>query len=156
MDTAETGTAERNTVERRARAHRTVDGALDRILAHDMPGFAALWAPDGTMTFPFAQPGTTERLDGRDAVADYVSGYNDLLLPRAVTEQVRHETTDPDTLVVEFTLAGTVTSTGKEYAMPYVAVITVGDRGITAYRDHWSPAAAQDVLGSPGLAEVPA
>lgn len=35
-----------------------MDAALDRILAHDVAGFAAPWAPDGTMTLPFAAPGS--------------------------------------------------------------------------------------------------
>jgi uncharacterized protein len=139
---------------RRERARRTVRTALERVLAHDMAGFAALWAPDGTMIFPFAAPGSTERLDGRAAVAAYVEGYP--LRPAALTEQTWHDTGDPDTVVLEFAMAGTVPATGKGYALRYVAIVTVGDEGITSYRDYWSPAHAVDVLGVPGLAEVSA
>lgn len=139
---------------RRRRAHAAVDAALDRILAHDMAGFAALWAPDSTMTFPFAAPGSPRELAGRDAIAAYVAGYNDLLLPTAVVDEVRHTTGDPDTLVVEFAVRGTVVATGAEYTLRYVAVVTVGPEGITGYRDHWSPLEVQQVLGRTGLAEA--
>lgn len=142
--------------QRRARANTTIDAALDRVLAHDMAGFAALWAPDGTMSFPFAAPGTTEHLAGRDAVTAYLSGYNDLLLPGEIVEQTRHDTADPDTVVLEFAMAGTVTPTGRPYTLRYVCVITVGDEGITAYRDYWSPAAAAELIGVSGLPEVSA
>ncbi|WP_224388782.1 nuclear transport factor 2 family protein [Pseudonocardia sp. ICBG1293] len=139
---------------RRQRAHATVDAALDRILAHDMAGLAALWAPDGTMTFPFAAPGSPRALAGRDAVAAYGAGYNDLLLPAAVVDEVRHTTGDPDTLVVEFAVRGTVVASGADYTLRYVAVVTVGPEGITAYRDYWSPLEIQQVLGRTGLAET--
>ncbi|ALE85704.1 nuclear transport factor 2 family protein [Pseudonocardia sp. HH130629-09] len=139
---------------RRRRAHAAVDAVLDRVLAHDMAGFAALWAPDGTMTFPFVAPGSPRALAGRDAVAAYVAGYNELLLPAAVTDEVRHTTGDPDTLVVEFAVRGTVVATGTDYTLRYVAVVTVGPDGITGYRDHWSPLEAQQVLGRTGLVEA--
>lgn len=116
-----------------------------------MAGFAALWAPDGTMSFPFAAPGLPELLDGREAVADYVAGYHDVLLPGALAEQTWHDAGDPDTVVLEFAMSGTVVATGSSYTLRYVSVITVGDDGITGYRDCWSPAHAADVLGAPGL-----
>ncbi|MHA6617871.1 hypothetical protein [Pseudonocardia sp. DLS-67] len=40
-----------------------VDRALELLLAHDMAGFAGLWAADGTMEFPFAPDGYPRRLD---------------------------------------------------------------------------------------------
>lgn len=87
-------------------------------------------------------------------MADHVAGYNDLLLPTAVVDEVRHTTGDPDTLVVEFAVRGTVVATGAEYTLRYVAVVTVGPEGITGYRDHWSPLEVQQVLGRTGLAEA--
>jgi len=137
--------------QRRARARRTIETALERVLAHDMAGFADLWAPEGTMSFPFAAPGSPERLEGRAAVAAYVAGYNDLLLPSALTEQTWHDTGDPDTVVLEFAMEGTAAATGSAYSLRYVSVVTVGDDGITAYRDYWSPAHAAGVIGAPGL-----
>ncbi|MCD2185681.1 nuclear transport factor 2 family protein [Actinomycetospora soli] len=123
------------------RAHRTMDRLLEAVLAHDMAAFAREWAPDGTVDFPFAPPGGVTHLEGRDAVTAHLQGYTDVVLPRRVVSDVRHDTADPDTLVVEFAVAGDVVATGEPYEMRYVAVVTVGDAGIASYRDYWNPQA---------------
>jgi uncharacterized protein len=143
-----------NDESRRARAHRTLDRALELLLAHDMTGFAALWAPDGTAEFPFAPPGSPTRLEGRDAVAAYVDGYDSVLDLREVTDQTRHDTADPDTVIVELGMSGVVVATGEPYAVRYIQVVTVGDAGVTAYRDYWNPAAMAELFGAAGLAGV--
>ncbi|MFC5062483.1 nuclear transport factor 2 family protein [Actinomycetospora atypica] len=120
---------------------RTIDRLLERLLDHDMAGFAAEWAPDGTMDFPFAPTGAPTHLEGRDAVAEYVAGYNTVLAPRRVVDRRLHGTDDPGTVVAEFAVAGDVVPTGEPYEMRYIAVITVGPDGITSYRDYWNPAA---------------
>jgi uncharacterized protein len=132
---------------RRRRAEDTVDRALDLLPAKDMAGFAALWAPDGTLEFPFAPPGYPARLDGRDAVRDYLAGYPDLVDVREIASRTRHATTDPDTVVVEFEAAGFSVATGAPYRLRYIAVITVTDAGIASYRDYWSPLDAARALG---------
>ncbi|MBO0681282.1 nuclear transport factor 2 family protein [Mycolicibacterium sp. S2-37] len=133
--------------ERRRRANHTIDRALELLLAHDMTGFAMLWAPHGTMEFPFAGPGQPSRLDSRAAVLDYLAGYTEMLDVRNVIAQTRHQTLDPDTVVVEFDVEGVAVATQRPYLMRYIAVITVGDDGIVNYRDYWSPSAAADALG---------
>ncbi len=132
---------------RRSRAHETVDRALRLLLEKDMAGFAGLWAPDGTMEFPFAPPGYPTRLDGREAVRAYLRNYTDNVDPRAVTAQTRHDTSDPDTLIVEFEVDGVTVRTGHPYRMRYISVITVRADGIASYRDHWSPLAAAQAFG---------
>lgn len=132
---------------RREHANAVIDRALDLLLAHDMTGFAQLWAPDGTMEFPFAAAGQRARLDGRSAVADYLSGYTEMLDVRAITSEVRHQTGDPSTVILEFEVDGVAVAAQKPYRMRYVAVVTVGEDGIENYRDYWSPQAAAEVLG---------
>ncbi len=132
---------------RREHANAVVDRALELLLAHDMTAFALLWAPEGTMEFPFAAGGQPPRLDGRSAVAEYLSGYTEMLDVRAIASQRRHQTADPSTVIVEFEVDGVAVSAQRPYRMPYIAVITVGADGITNYRDYWSPLAAAEVLG---------
>lgn len=124
-----------------------VDRALERLLAHDMAGFADLWAEDGVLEFPFASPGYPRRLEGRAAIAEYLRGYPDLLDIREIIAKTRHETTDPEVSVVEFEVAGVVVASGKPYQLGYVAVLTVRDGQIRHYRDYWSPLAAAEALG---------
>ncbi|MFD7660872.1 nuclear transport factor 2 family protein [Actinosynnema sp. NPDC059797] len=121
-------------------AREIVDEALRLVLAHDMGGFADLWAEDGVMEFPFAAA-EPRRLVGREAVRDYLRDYTDHLAPEAVTELTVHRTADPEVVVAEFEVEGRLVATGEPYRVPYVAVITARDGRITRYRDYWSPAA---------------
>ena len=126
--------------------------ATDLLLKGDMAAFAALWAEDGVLEFPFAQPGAPRRLDGRAAVQEYLRGYPDLLDVREMPELVVHRTADPEVVVAEFTVTGVVVPTAKPYEMRYIAVITVRGGEIRHYRDYWSPAAAADVMSGTGTA----
>ena len=134
--------------DRREHTDAVVDRALELLLAHDMTGFAHLWAPTGTMDFPFAGPGQPARLDGRAAIVDYLAGYTDLLDVRAIASQTRYHTVDPETVIVEFEVEGLAVASQSPYVMRYIAVIMVGADGITSYRDYWSPLAAVAALGS--------
>ncbi|MEU8634436.1 nuclear transport factor 2 family protein [Amycolatopsis sp. NPDC048633] len=124
-----------------------VDHALDLLLEHDMTAFAGLWAEDGILEFPFAGPGYPKRVEGRDAIREYLRDYPNLLDIREVVAKTVHETADPAVVVVEFTVAGVVVASRKPYEMSYIAVITVEDGEIRRYRDYWSPLAAAEVLG---------
>ena len=124
-----------------------VEHALDLLLKHDMTGFAGLWAEDGVLEFPFAGPGYPKRVEGRDAIREYLRDYPNLLDIREIAAKTVHETADPAVVVVEFTVAGVVVATQKPYELSYIAVITVQDGLIRTYRDYWSPSAAAEVLG---------
>ena len=132
---------------RRQRAHATVDRLQAALLRHDMDAFADEWAPDGTMTFPFAPPGWP-RLGNRDEVRGYLAGYPEIVDVRAISHQTRHDTADPDTVIVEWGVTGVACKTGRAYDIDYVAVITVGTEGIVTYRDYWNALAAGAALGS--------
>lgn len=131
---------------RRQRAHKVVDSLHETLLAHDMLAFANQWAPDGTMEFPFAPPGWPT-LHSRDDVREYLRPYTDRVDIRAIRHQTRHETRDPDTLIVEWGVDGIALETGKPYQIDYVAVISVGEQGIVSYRDYWNALAAGYALG---------
>jgi ketosteroid isomerase-like protein len=116
-----------------------LDEALGLLLAKDMSGFADLWAIDGTMEFPFAPPGWPTRLDGREAVREYLRGYTDVYDIKSVTEQTVHETTDPEVIIAEIEVDGVLVRTGQPHQRRYISVITVRDGHIAGYRDYWSP-----------------
>ncbi len=127
--------------------HDFVEHALDLLLEHDMAGFAGLWAEDGVLEFPFAGPGYPKRVEGREAIREYLRDYPNLLDIREIKAKTVHETADPAVVVVEFTVAGVVVATQKPYELSYIAVITVAGGEIRTYRDYWSPLAAAEVLG---------
>src|SRR6184192_3007068 len=103
---------------------------------------------------PVPGPGYPTRLEGRDAIREYLRDYPNLLDIREVTAKTVHETADPAVVVAEFTVAGVVVATGKPYELSYIAVITVEDGEIRHYRDYWSPLAAAELLG--GVEELTA
>ncbi|MET0236521.1 MAG: nuclear transport factor 2 family protein [Kibdelosporangium sp.] len=129
-------------------AHSLVDQALELLLAHDMIGFAGLWAVDGVMEFPFAPADRPQRLTGRAAVEDYVRDYPAQLDVRAITSQTVYDTTDPAVVIVEFEVAGVVVPTSQPYQARYIAVITARDGEISNYRDYWNPQAAAELMGA--------
>ncbi|WP_193047553.1 nuclear transport factor 2 family protein [Mycolicibacterium baixiangningiae] len=131
---------------RRRRTHQTIDRLQETLLAHDMSAFADQWAPDGTLSFPFAPPGWPE-LRGREEVRGYLADYTDNVDVRAITRMTRHDSTDPDTVILEWAVTGVAVKTGKPYEIAYVAVITVGPDGILTYRDYWNPLVAGAALG---------
>jgi ketosteroid isomerase-like protein len=45
----------------------------------------------------------------------------------AVCDGIIHDTTDPEVIVVEYELAGTVTATGRRAAAPFIGVLRVRD-----------------------------
>ncbi|WP_306333606.1 nuclear transport factor 2 family protein [Streptomyces sp. KL118A] len=132
---------------RRQRVHDVMDRMHEALLAHDMMGFADLWAPDGVMEFPFAPPGHAN-LSGREEVREYVRSYADHVDLRSIRHQTRHETADPDVMIVEWGVGGTALATGRRYDIDYVGVIRVGEHGIVSYKDYWNPLAAGHALGS--------
>ncbi|WP_209668647.1 nuclear transport factor 2 family protein [Amycolatopsis magusensis] len=124
-----------------------VEEGLRRLLAKDMTGFAELWAADGVLEFPFASADSPARLDGRDAVREYLRDYNNYIAPERIVAQEVHETADPGRIIVEFEVAGTIVASEKPYSMRYIAVITAKDGEIVHYRDYWSPLAAAEAMG---------
>lgn len=139
--------ADQETTERRRqRTHRVFDRLTAALLAHDMAAFAEEWAPDGSMEFPFAPPGWPT-VSGKDAVRDYLAGFPGNVDIRGIRHQTRHDTGDPDTIIVEWGVSGVAVGTGNPYDIDYIAVVTVGDQGITVYRDYWNPLAAAAAMG---------
>ncbi|MEV0698797.1 nuclear transport factor 2 family protein [Saccharopolyspora sp. NPDC050389] len=128
-------------------ANQLFEQALDLLLAKDMDGFVDLFAPDCTFEFPFAA-GTPERLSGREALREYLADYPQKLDIAGFPSVIVHQTTDPATIIAEFTARGRTVATGADYEMRYVAVIVVRDGAIAGYRDYWSPVMGAKALGA--------
>ncbi|MET9076377.1 nuclear transport factor 2 family protein [Streptomyces sp. NPDC004232] len=121
--------------------------SLRLLLDKDIDAWTALWAEDGVMEFPFAPPGWPRRLEGRDAIAAYMSGYPDHIDLHDFPDLRIHRTTDVRTVVAEMRGLGLLVDTGAPFDMTYIAVVTVREGQFTSYRDYWNPLAVQQ----PGL-----
>ncbi|MFE5942063.1 nuclear transport factor 2 family protein [Streptomyces sp. NPDC056480] len=114
---------------------------LHLLVKKDIPGWVELWDEDGVLEFPFAPEGRPARLEGRTAVGDYMRHYPDHVDLHDFPEVTIHQTTVPETIVVEMRGVGRLVQTGAPFDMTYIAVVTIRDGRITAYRDYWNPLA---------------
>ena len=121
------------------------------ILNGDADGFADLFAPDAVIEVPFAgAPGTPVRLDGREAIREYsrhVMASPLRLEDFEVTEL--YQTQDPEVVIVELRTKGTVTTTGRSFAVTSIQILRIREGHIVLFRDFADPRVLADVLGDP-------
>ncbi|MGW7104087.1 nuclear transport factor 2 family protein [Streptomyces sp. NPDC054838] len=115
--------------------------SLRLLLEKDIAGWVELWHEDGVLEFPFAPRGWPERLAGKSAVGAYMRHYPDHVDLHEFPDVTVHQTTDPETIVVEMRGVGRLVETGGPFDMTYIAVVTVKEGLITSYRDYWNPLA---------------
>ncbi|WP_261558881.1 nuclear transport factor 2 family protein [Frankia tisae] len=117
--------------------------AAIRQAADDMRG---LYAADAVHEFPFTPPGVPSRLTGRDEIVSWIAaGWRTLPLRYERYRTIAsHDTGDPRTIVVEQEAIGRNTSSGREFALPNIVVLTVHDGQITHLRDYVNVLAAAD------------
>nr|WP_145488663.1 MULTISPECIES: nuclear transport factor 2 family protein [Streptomyces] len=118
--------------------------SLRLLLDKDIPAWVALWAEDGLMEFPFAPDGRPRRLEGKEAIAAYMRPYPDHIDLHDFPDLRIHQTTEPETIVVEMRGVGRMVATGAPFDMTYIAVVTVRDGHFTSYRDYWNPLAVKE------------
>src|SRR5690349_12425580 len=84
-------------------------------------------AEDAVVELPFAPPGRPKRYEGRDEFLAFARPERAMLPARfeEVRNVVIHDTTDPEVIVVEYELVGTVTTTGQQAAAPFIGVLRV-------------------------------
>ncbi|MEU0947178.1 nuclear transport factor 2 family protein [Streptomyces canus] len=118
--------------------------SLRLLLDKDIPAWVALWAEDGLMEFPFAPDDWPRRLEGKEAIAAYMRHYPDHIDLHDLPDLRIHQTTDPQTIVVEMRGVGRLVESDAPFDMTYIAVVTVQEGHITSYRDYWNPLAVQE------------
>jgi ketosteroid isomerase-like protein len=109
-----------------------------------------LYAVDAVHEFPFAFafPGVPSRLEGRDAIVDWIAeGWRAAPLKyERYRTLALHDTGDPDTIVVEQEALGTSTATGA-FTPPNVVVLTTRGGQVRRLRDYVDVRAAATALG---------
>ncbi|MFJ1973936.1 nuclear transport factor 2 family protein [Streptomyces sp. NPDC087903] len=116
---------------------------LQLLLEKNIPAWVDLWDKDGVLEFPFAPQGWPARLEGRQAVAEYMRHYPDHVDVHDFPDVKIHQTAVPETIVVEMRGVGRLVVTDSPFDMTYIAVVTVKNGRITSYRDYWNPLAVQ-------------
>ncbi|MDA1359559.1 nuclear transport factor 2 family protein [Glycomyces luteolus] len=100
---------------------------------------ADLLADDIVVETPFSPPGM-RRHEGREAWLEFYAGRPLPFRFEEFRELTTFETADPEVLVVEYELAGTITTTGVRASATFIAVLRVREGRILHWREY------QDVL----------
>jgi ketosteroid isomerase-like protein len=108
-----------------------------------------LLADDVVIETPFAAPGRPRRIQGRDEFLA-VARTGRAALP-ARFEECReiavHDTADPEVIVVEYELAGTVVTSGQRASAAFIGVLRVRDGRIAHWREYQNTPAIAHALG---------
>lgn len=121
--------------------------ALHDRLVPDATTFLEMFADDGVMEFPFAPPGLTTRLQGKDALAAHLQSLSGLVALDGMSTPTVHQTVDPAVFVLEFEGSGRAIANGAPYQQTYISVITICDGRIARYRDYWNPLVVIKTMG---------
>lgn len=117
--------------------------------AADLDAFDDLLAADVVIESPFAPPGRPRRFQGRSEFLAFARAGRAALPGRL--EQCRevavHETADPEVIVVEYELSGTVTATNQRAAAAFIGVLRVRDGQIVHWREYQNVLAIAHALG---------
>ncbi|WP_165555752.1 nuclear transport factor 2 family protein [Kribbella pittospori] len=118
-----------------------IDKSIDEMLD--------LYAEDAVHEFPFTRPGVPSRLEGRAEIRAFLEANwtASPLRYQAYCNVVVHETADPNVIVVEQDATGTVSTTGREFALPNIVVLTVRDGRIVHFKDYVNVLAVAEALG---------
>ncbi len=116
----------------------------------DTQTFTELLAEDAIIEMPFARPGRPSRIEGREKFHAFAQPQQAAFPVRfdAVTDIVIHDTADPEVIVAEYTLVGTLTTTGHSAEAPFIAVLRARDGQIVNWREYQNIAAIMDALSS--------
>ncbi len=114
---------------------------LGNRLRPDAETYPDMFAVDGVLEYPFAPPGMTTPIAGRDAIVANFQRIRKLLRIDGVADVFEIEASDPDMVVLEFSGRGEGVITRETYDQRYISVIRMRDRSIVHYKDYWNPIA---------------
>ena len=123
------------------------------VLGNDADTLGELSSADVILETPFAPPGHPRRIEGREQFLAFARPRRPALPARfeEFRNVIIHDTGDPDVIVAEYELAGTVTTTGMRASAPFIVVLTAREGEIIRWREY------QDTLGMAiSLGQLPA
>jgi uncharacterized protein len=126
---------------------------LDARLHPDAHSYVEMLAEDGVVEFPYAIPGLPQRVEGRAALAAHLDRIAGMIEFTRFADIVKHETSDPDVVILEFSGHGRSVESGEPYEQRYVSVIMIRDGYIVRYQDYWNPVAALRALRGQAFVE---
>ena len=113
--------------------------SVETFVSKDIKGWVALADENILTEFPFAPEGSPRRLEGRDALYEYIKDYPSVIDIRSMPTWKAYATDEPNTAIVEWSVSGKVLPNGNSYDMKYATFVTFRDGLMTNYREYWDP-----------------
>ncbi len=114
----------------------------------DGTDFFDMHAEDVVVEYVITVPDYPRSIVGRDALAELYANYGDSIVQSGSSEVYRYYDPDKSVVVLEYTMHGTVVSTGAPYVNRFISVITIRDRKIVHWRDYLDPLAVIAAFGN--------
>ncbi len=131
------------------------DGPFFRLIREGLEGLADgedyfdLLADDVVVEYVISVPGYPRRVEGRQAVIDLYSGYDDYMSVHTADNLRVYWDPEASVAVLEYEVHGKSVLTGRPYSNRFASIITVKDRKVTHWRDYLDPIAVFDASGWP-------
>jgi uncharacterized protein len=109
--------------------------------------FFDMHAEDVVVEYVITVPDYPPRVVGREALVELYSDYGDSIVQSGSSDVHRYYDPVKSVVVLEYTMHGTVVSTGAPYVNRFISVITVKDRKIVHWRDYLDPLAVFAAFG---------
>ncbi|MCV7411985.1 hypothetical protein AWC05_14270 [Mycobacterium florentinum] len=122
-----------------------VVGALDGLV--DGTDFFDIHAEDAVVEFVITVPTYPRKIVGREALAELYADYGDSIVQTHSSDVHRYFDPERSTVILEYTMHGTVVKTGAPYVNRFVSVITIKGRKIVGWRDYLDPLAVFAAFG---------
>ena len=136
-----------------ATSREVVEQVLRASREQDTETFVSLIAPDGYIEWPYRPAGIPGRIEGREQIREFLTVQaNGLVRFDEYRNTVIHETTDPEVVIVEYDVHGTVIPTGAPLRQTIIAVLRIRDGLVVSYRDYLNPLVLAETLASIGNA----
>ena len=131
------------------------DGPFFRTIREGLQGLARgedyfdLLADDVVVEYVISVPGYPRRVEGRQAVIDLYSGYDDYMTVHTADNLRVYRDPEASVVVLEYEVHGESVLTGRPYNNHFASIITIKDRKVTHWRDYLDPIAVFDASGWP-------
>lgn len=122
-------------------ATKTVDELLEIFLvnAANPSALLNLLADDAVIEFPYALPGRTQKLTGKQEIVPYFVALKDTIVIGEMRRVAVHRTTDPNIVIVQSEGKGRAVQTGQPFEQKYISVLTFRDGLLVRVQDYWNP-----------------
>jgi uncharacterized protein len=114
----------------------------------DGDDFFEMHAEDIVVEYIITVPDYPRRIVGREALAELYSDYGESIVQSSSSDVHRYYDPERSVVVLEYTLHGTVVSSGDPYVNRFISVITIKDRKIVHWRDYLDPLAVFAAFGT--------